>query len=127
MLKTSIFASFMNYKGDTSLLSVLTCIRDGRYEASVSALRSLLDEERTDEAERLKKTAARLYRLRHLLRKAANNLSDSLSPAGGARFGQAAGGTNRTAPQADRTGALYRRLLPQSERKRIEGNRLCRR
>ena len=55
MLKTSIFASFMNYKGDTSLLSVLTCIRDGRYEASVSALRSLLDEERTDEAERLKK------------------------------------------------------------------------
>lgn len=42
MVQTSIFVSFKNYLGDSSLVKVLTDIREGRYGPPVLELRKKL-------------------------------------------------------------------------------------
>ena len=55
MVQTSIFVSFKNYLGDSSLVKVLTDIREGRYEPPVLELRKKLSDGDKDGAEQIKK------------------------------------------------------------------------
>ena len=55
MVQTSIFVSFKNYLGDSSLVKVLTDIREGRNEPPVLELRKKLSDGDKDGAEQIKK------------------------------------------------------------------------
>lgn len=54
MVQTSIFVSFKNYLGDSSLVKVLTDIREGRYEPPVLELRKKLSDGDKDGAEQIR-------------------------------------------------------------------------